>query len=79
LRAAEFNYLSLETVLSDVGAISQVPMNWISLMTSGRSHVVDCGDYGHIEFVHTAQKPDEVSNELAYDSGDLWDIGWLVQ
>jgi predicted transcriptional regulator of viral defense system len=73
LRAAEFNYLSLETVLSDVGAISQVPMNWISLMTSGRSHVVDCGDYGHIEFVHTAQKPDEVSTELAYDpERHLW-------
>jgi len=50
-----------------------VPMNWISLMTSGRSHVVDCGDYGHIEFVHTAQKPDEVSTELAYDpERHLW-------
>lgn len=67
LRAGEFNYISLETVLSDAGVISQVPMNWISLMTSGRSHVVDCGDYGHIEFVHTAQRPDDVSAELAYD------------
>lgn len=67
LRAGEFNYLSLETVLSDAGVISQVPMNWISLMSSGRSHVVDCGDYGHIEFVHTVQRPDEVSGELAYD------------
>jgi hypothetical protein len=67
LRAGEFNYISLETVLSDAGVISQVPMNWISLMTSGRSHVVDCGDYGHIEFVHTAQRPDDVSAELTYD------------
>ena len=67
LRAGGFNYISLETVLSDAGVISQVPMNWISLMTSGRSHVVDCGDYGHIEFVHTAQRPDEVSDELTYD------------
>ena len=67
LRAGEFNYISLETTLSDEGAISQVPMNWISLMTSGRSHVVDCGDYGHIEFVHTAQRPDAVSEELTYD------------
>jgi len=39
-------------------------MNWISLMTSGRSHVVDCGDYGHIEFVHTIQRPNDVSAEL---------------
>lgn len=73
LRAGEFNYLSLETVLSDAGVISQMPMNWISLMSSGRSHVVDCGDYGHIEFVHTAQRPDEVSGELTYDPNRrLW-------
>jgi len=67
LRADAFNYLSLETVLSDAGVISQVPMNWISLMTSGRSHVVDCRDHGHIEFVHTAQRPGEVAGELVYD------------
>jgi predicted transcriptional regulator of viral defense system len=67
LRAGEFNYISLETVLSDAGVISQVPMNWISIMTSGRSHVVDCGNYGHIEFVHTAQRPDDVRGELTYD------------
>jgi predicted transcriptional regulator of viral defense system len=73
LRAGEFNYISLETVLSDAGVISQVPMNWISLMTSGRSHVVDCGDYGHIEFVHTAQRPEDISGELTYDAErHLW-------
>lgn len=73
LRAGEFNYISLETVLSDAGVISQVPMNWISLMTSGRSHVVDCGDYGHIEFVHTAQRPEDIGGELAYDpERHLW-------
>lgn len=48
-------------------------MNWISLMTSGRSHVVDCGDYGHIEFVHTAQPPDDVAGELTFDAErHLW-------
>ena len=67
MRANAFNYLSLETALSDAGAISQVPMNWISLMSSGRSHVVNCGDYGHIEFVHTAQHPNDLVGELAYD------------
>jgi predicted transcriptional regulator of viral defense system len=73
LRADAFNYLSLETVLSEAGVISQVPMNWISLMSSGRSHVVDCGDHGHIEFVHTAQRPDEVAGELVYDpERHLW-------
>ena len=73
LRAGEFNFLSLETVLSDAGVISQVPFNWISVMTSGRSHVVDCGDFGHIEFVHTVQRPDEVRGELTYDpERHLW-------
>ena len=67
LRAGEFNYISLETVLSDAGVISQLPINWISLMSSGRSHVVNCGNYGHIEFVHTAQCPDDVRTELTYD------------
>ncbi len=67
LRAGEFNYISLETALSDAGVISQVPINWITLMTSGRSHEVDCGDYGHIEFVHTAQRPESVGGELTYD------------
>ncbi|MDP1586947.1 MAG: hypothetical protein Q8M07_04360 [Prosthecobacter sp.] len=73
LRAGEFNYISLETVLSDAGVISQVPMNWISLMSSGRSHVVDCDDHGHIEFVHTAQRPEDLDGELTYDTErHLW-------
>lgn len=73
LRAGEFNYISLETVLSDAGVISQLPIQWISLMSSGRSHVVDCGDYGHIEFVHTAQLPQDIAAELSYDAEcHLW-------
>jgi hypothetical protein len=73
LRAAEFNFLSLETVLSDAGVISQVPINWITLMSSGRSHVVNCRDFGRIEFVHTAQRPNEVADELSWDrEKHLW-------
>jgi len=73
LRSVSFNYLSLETVLSEAGVISQVPIDWISLMSSGRSHVVNCGDYGHIEFVHTAQRPEDVAGELVYDPDrHLW-------
>lgn len=67
LRASEFNYVSLETVLSEAGVISQVPMNWISLMSSGRSHVVDCGPWGRIEFIHTEQRPEYLASELTYD------------
>lgn len=68
LRAGELNYLSLETVLSEEGVISQIPMNWITLMSSGRSHVVDCGEYGRIEFVHTAQRAEDLQGDLTYDA-----------
>lgn len=73
LRADAFNYLSLETVLSDAGVISQIPLHWITLMSSGRSHVVNCGGFGHIEFVHTKRRPEAVANELSYDADcHLW-------
>lgn len=68
LRSHEFNYISLETALSDAGIISQIPMNWISLMSSGRSSLIKCGSWGTIEFVHTAQKAEALSGQLDYDS-----------
>ncbi|MFK5927451.1 MAG: hypothetical protein QM483_12535 [Desulfuromusa sp.] len=67
LRADEFNYLSLESVLSDAGVISQVSMGWITLMSSGRSYTVDCGIFGHIEFIHTKKNLDNVAPQLNYD------------
>lgn len=67
LRAGAFNYISLETALSDAGVISQIPMNWITLMSSGRSHIVNCGKFGRIEFVHTKKRPENLTQYLAYD------------
>lgn len=67
LRADKFNYISLETVLSDAGIISQIPMNRISMMSSGRSNSVSCGKWGTIEFIHTHQKPTDVIGQLSYD------------
>lgn len=67
LRADAFNYISLETALSDAGMISQIPIDRITLMTSGRSHVVSCGDFGRIEFVHTSRRPADVAPQLSYD------------
>ena len=67
LRADGFNYLSLETVLSDAGVISQIPLNWIMLMSSGRSYIVNCGDFGHIEFVHTKRRATDLADQLHYD------------
>jgi len=68
LRRDAFNYISLETALSDAGVISQIPINWITLMSSGRSSVISCGQYGTIEFVHTSQKANHLINELTYDN-----------
>lgn len=73
LRAHEFNYISLESVLSDAGVISQIPINWITLMSSGRSYTVNCGTFGHIEFIHTKKSIQSVMTQLIYDSRcHLW-------
>lgn len=68
LRPLALNYLSLESALSDAGVISQIPINRITVMSSGRSSVVDCGRWGSIEFVRTRQKPEELAGQLHYDS-----------
>jgi hypothetical protein len=67
LRPLSLNYLSLETVLSDAGVISQIPINRIMLMSSGRSGVIDCGRWGSIEFVKTRQRPEELIANIKYD------------
>jgi predicted transcriptional regulator of viral defense system len=73
LRANAFNYISLETALSDAGIISQVPFNRITLMSSGRTHTISCGSYGTMEFVHTARRPDDLAGQLTYDAAcRLW-------
>ena len=73
LRAHEFNYISLETALSDSGVISQIPTHWITLMSSGRSYTIDCGGFGHIEFIHTKKKPVQLAARLEYDARcHLW-------
>lgn len=52
LRRGEYNYVSLESALSEYGAISQIPPDRITVMTTGRK-----GEYktpfGVIEFTHT--------------------------
>lgn len=52
LRRGQYSYLSLEAMLAEYGAISQVPMDRLTVMTTGRK-----GEYrtpfGVIEFTHT--------------------------
>jgi len=73
LRPLDLNYLSLESVLSDAGVISQIPINRIMVMSSGRSNIIHCGQWGSVEFIHTRQRPEELSGNLTYDTDiRLW-------
>lgn len=67
LRSNEFNYISLETALSETGVISQIPINVITIMSSGRSNKIYCGKFGVIEFIHTNQRPEKIIGKLFYD------------
>lgn len=73
LRADDLNYISLETALSDAGVISQLPINRITVMSSGRSSVISCARWGTIEFVRTRQRPEELAGQIFYDAQcKLW-------
>ena len=52
LRRGEYNYVSLESMLSEYGEISQVPIDRLTLMTTGRKGTYKT-PYGIIEFTHT--------------------------
>jgi predicted transcriptional regulator of viral defense system len=67
LRETTFCYLSFESILSENGIISQIPLGWITLMTGGRSGTINCGKWGTIEFIHTKKKFDALSSSLIYD------------
>lgn len=67
LRADEFCYLSLETILSQNGIISQMPIGYISVMSTGRSGIIDCGKYGKIEFIHTKKNIENIKSNLEYN------------
>ncbi len=65
LRPWDFNYLSLESALSEAGWISQIPSR-LTLMTTGRSQIFNT-PYGTIEFVHTMRAEGKLRNELRFD------------
>ncbi len=52
LRRGEYNYVSLESILSEYGVISQIPIDRITIMTTGRKGIYNTA-YGVIEFTHT--------------------------
>ena len=53
--------------------LAQLPINWITIMSSGRSNVIRCGEWGTIEFVHTSKLPNDLTEQLEYDARcHLW-------
>ena len=68
LRAGCMNYISLETVLCENSIISQQMPSYLTVMTTGRSGTINCGNFGTIEFVHTAKDFTKISENLFIDS-----------
>ncbi|GGY00533.1 hypothetical protein GCM10007160_30400 [Litchfieldella qijiaojingensis] len=54
MRRGEYNYVSLESALSEYGVISQIPVDRLTVMTTGRKGVYRT-PYGTIEFTHTSR------------------------
>lgn len=63
LRAGEYNYASLESQLSEYGAISQIPIDRITVMTTGRRGIYRT-PYGVIEFTHTARPVADIISQI---------------
>lgn len=63
LRRGEYVFESLESAASQWGDISQIPIDRVTYMTTGRSGEYRT-PYGVIEFVHTACDPDEFTSQI---------------
>ena len=74
LRADCFNYVSLETVLSNESIISQQLLGWITVMTTGRSGVIKCSRFGTVELIHTSKPYEKIMPHLRLDmnTGMWW-------
>ncbi len=59
LRQGHLNYVSLEFALSEFGAISQVPLGMVTVMTTGRRGLFRT-IYGFVEFTHTARSKEDI-------------------
>ena len=67
LRSGVLNYISLESQLSHTGAISQVLIDRVTVVTKGRSGTFST-PYGIIELTHTKKPISSISPNLYFDS-----------
>ena len=59
LRRGEYNYISLESALSEYGVISQIPVDRLTVMTTGRKGLYHT-PWGSIEFTHTKRASHDI-------------------
>lgn len=62
LRRGEYNYISLESALSSYGVISQIPVDRLTVMTTGIKGVYKT-KYGVIEFTHTKRSIKDILHQ----------------
>ena len=59
LRRGSYSYVSLESALSEYGAISQIPVDRLTAMTTGRKGVYRT-PWGTIDLTHTKRSPADI-------------------
>lgn len=70
LRRGHYTYLSLESALSEYGAISQIPLGSTTFMTTGRRGEIKT-TYGTIEFSHTSRDVSDFIPDFLEDGRPL--------
>ena len=65
LRRGEYSYVSLESRLSEYGVISQIPLDRLTVMTTGRKGTYHT-DFGVIEFTHTKRDVLDILGSTQY-------------
>lgn len=68
LRPGQLSYLSLESILSEYGVISQIPVSRMTVMTTGASGLIKT-PYGMIEFTHTKRSMAEIIKRTLMPKG----------
>ncbi|GAB3337399.1 type IV toxin-antitoxin system AbiEi family antitoxin [Chromohalobacter beijerinckii] len=63
MRRGEYSYVSLESALSEYGAISQIPVDRLTIMTTGRKGEYRT-PYGTIEFTHTKRSVPQLLDRM---------------
>lgn len=68
LRRNAYNYVSLESALSEYGVISQIPLDLLTVMTTGRKGIYKT-QYGVIEFTHTKRLVENILDHIQTVAG----------